>query len=164
MDDLIKKMNGWNPVALRGIPFLPCYALAGAHIQFCAIFPTDHDSKAALKTVSAIYDLSDQKSRAWVMHISLNMLRIIYHLNMQVKGPGHTLYKHLYCRDGFVMIMGSYVWKKCIPACLDIYQHLDGSYALPCAINAKIVNQLRSGFVDLEIRPVCLEVQPETEV
>lgn len=163
-NDLIKKMNGrWNPVALRGIPFLPCYALAGTLIQFCAIFPTESDS-AALKTVSAIYDLSDPKSRVWVMCISLNMLRILHYLKMQLKGPGHSLYKYLYRAVGFVMIMGDFVWKQCTPSCLEVYDHLDGLNPLPCAVNVKRIGCTKGPYVNLEIRPVCLEVQPETEI
>ena len=69
--ELTEKMKGWNTIALRGLPFLPCFAVGGNRLQFCAISPP-------CKIWAGCYvDMAIADQRLSIMRISLNFFRSI---------------------------------------------------------------------------------------
>jgi len=164
--ELLSKMSAWNDKVLRGLPFLPCYALAGTLIQFCAIFPpTDLSPTPLLKDISDTYDLGNEASRLTVMRISLNMFRVFVFLKASMPQAGPSLFK----RDrrgnsgGYIEYMADHVVKKCHPSINEVYDCLQGDNALPCAIKVlRKPNFFTNGMCLLEIRPVCVEVKPRS--
>jgi hypothetical protein len=165
--ELESKMNTWNPVALRGIPFLPCYAVGGRLIQFCALFPPAHSgARPQLRTVSDVFNMSTRFGRMWVMRISINMLRVLRVLRARLPSTVPMLYAaQKRSLGGYIMIMDDFVVKRCKPAAeAGIYECLDpdSESALPCSIRVvRRRDEARAdGMEDLVIRPVCLQVLP----
>ena len=163
--ELEMKMNAWNPVALRGLPFLPCFAVGGRSIQFCALFPPIHDgARPQLRIVSDIFNMSTRFGRMWVMRIALNMLRVLWVLRAKLPSTVPMLYApQRRSLGGYVMIMDDFVQKRCQPAAeSEIYECLnpDSKLRLPCAIRVTRGHTHANGMEDLEIRPVCLQELP----
>ena len=83
--ELTEKINGWNMIALRGLPFLPCFAVGGSRLQFCAVSPpTETERYPTLHECSDIFDMTISDQRLSIMRISLNMLCAISILRAQM--------------------------------------------------------------------------------
>ena len=160
--ELATKMNGWNPVALRGLTFLPCFAVGGRHLQFCAIIPPNSESsKPVVQTVSSIYNTGDLTSRLWIIRMALNMLRVLVSLNRRVMGSQISLYREIRrANDTSIVVMDDHVVKWCRPACAEIYVVL-AEPPLPCATRVTLCREHR-GMHILEIKPVCYPEEPHT--
>jgi hypothetical protein len=168
-NELESKMNGWNPLALQGLPFLPCFAVAGRLIQFCALFPPARDgARPQLRDVSDVFNMATSFGRLWAMRVAFNMLRVLPVLRAKLPSSVPMLYApHSRGLRGFIMIMDDFVAKRCKPAAEGgIYECLDpdSKSPLPCAIRVVREGQPRwNGLEDLVIRPVCRQVLPASE-
>ena len=169
--ELISKMQGWNLVALHGLPFLPCYASGGSVVQFFAICPpVFQHGTPVLYPVSDQYDLAKPLHRLWVLRIALNMLRVFISLRdgMPVFVP--ALYKPIERPSGgTITIMDKHVEKTCLPAPDGVYACLGfgvGATQLPRSITVLDKVALRpkpgraAGMVLLKIAPVCMQDKP----
>uniref|UniRef100_A0A7S0MP89 non-specific serine/threonine protein kinase n=1 Tax=Cryptomonas curvata TaxID=233186 RepID=A0A7S0MP89_9CRYP len=164
--ELLSKMNVWGSIVCRDLPFIPCYALAGASIQFCAIFPpTGQSPTPLLKDISDILDLGNDETRLTVMRISLNMFRVFAFLKAKMTpGPGLFVREPRGDDGGYIEFRADYVLKKCYP-CIDngVYSCLQGDNALPCAVKVICTPKIfDNGMRLLEIRPVCEEKKPRS--
>jgi hypothetical protein len=161
--ELVSKMNGWNSIALRGLPFLPCFAVGGNWIQFCAIFPPMKEGQDLIfRPVSEVYDMHQPNHRLSVFRISLNMLRVLAFLRTLLPEYVPTLYDKCQRTVGHISIMDDFVSKVCKPAPDEVYKALRPGSGLPSAVTVHKVEKQQDGLVRLEIRPVCLEVLPSS--
>jgi hypothetical protein len=161
--ELVTKMNGWNSIALRGLPFLPCFAVGGNRIQFCAIFPPLKEGQDLIfRPVSEEYDMLKPIHRLSIFRISLNMLRVLAFLRNRLPEAVPALYAKILRRVGHITIMDDFVIKVCIPAADEVYEALQPGKGLPCAVTVHKVVKQQDGLVRLEIRPVCIEVLPSS--
>ena len=164
ISELGSKMKGWNPVALRGLPFLPCFAVGGRQIQFCAVSPPlTEGSGPVVKTVSTIYNMGDPTCRLWVMRISLNMLRVLVQFSRKTMLAPMSLYQ-VEARAGgsSIVVMDDCVVKTCFPAREQIYDCLRQPTPLPFATRVTVGKLLKSGMHAVEIRPVCFPEKPQS--
>ena len=165
--ELTAKMNVWNTVALRGLSFLPCFAIAGSQFQICAIsYPSDPCASLRLHECSEAYDMIDPNHRLWIMRISLNMLRCMVALRSQMPQPGEIMPLYLTQdrgNDCSITIMNDHVVKVCNLAPSAVYDLLKESSPLPCAVTVSNLKHLKGTLFKMEIRPVCLQVLPSTQ-
>ena len=164
ISELLSKMNGWNPVALRGLPLLPCFAVGGRHVQFCAIIPPmTEGSRHDLRTVSPIYNTGDSTSRLSIIRMSLNMLRVLVVLSRRVRGSRISLYLQIPRANGSsIAVMDDHVVKCCHPVTAAIYTALANPDQLPFATRITSGKLLPNGMQVLEIRPVCYPEVPRS--
>ena len=164
ISELGSKMKGWNPVALRGLSFLPCFAVGGRHIQFCAVFPPlTEGSEPVVKTVSSIHNMGDPATRLWVIRMSLNMLRVLVYLSRKIMWTPMSLYREVARAGGSsIVVMDECVVKTCVPARPEVYTCLSNPFHLPYATRVTLGKPLKNGMHALEIRPVCFLEAPQS--
>jgi hypothetical protein len=157
-------MRGWNPVALRGLPFIPCIAVGGELLQFCAIHP-GLDGRCTLTVVSDIFNVTVPVQRLHIVRASFNMFRVFVKLRSMMPDIVPQLYTEQVRGDGCsITIMDDHVRKVCRPAKDEIYACLQGSSPLPSSISVTKVRPKRTGGLSvLRITPVCVEIKPDTE-
>jgi hypothetical protein len=162
--ELVAKMRTWNPVALRGLPFLPCFVAAGNLLQFCAILPPSGNSNMKLCDVSDLFNMGDALGCLSIIRASLNMMRVFMCLRKKLPLVVPKLfYQQLRGKDGSsIEIRDDCVIKRCRPAPLAVYENLNDPSSLPCAITVVIGRSMKNGMCCLQIRPVCLEQLPST--
>jgi hypothetical protein len=161
-EELASKMRSWNPVALRGLPFIPCYAVAGEKLQFCAVVHT-FDGTCAVLDASDVYNMRLELDRVRIVRTTFNLFRVLIALRRKMPVTVPPLYKEQARPNGAsITIMDDHVRKVCFPADDGVYECLMGNAAVPFAIriSSKVTRGLR---VALTIVPVCAEVLPETE-
>jgi hypothetical protein len=164
--ELADKMNGWNMVALRGLPFLPCFAVGGKYLQFCAITPPLGASAPQVRTISEVFNMAVPQRRLWIMRLSLNMLRVLVALRKLQAPEVPQLYAEQPRGKGYIIIMDTYVRKVCVPAPPAVYACLGwgpGASQLPCAVTVTRYKERKDGLVALDIQPVCMQALPDTE-
>ena len=151
-------------IALRGLPFLPCFAVGGSRLQFCAVSPpTETERYPTLHECSDIFDMTISDQRLSIMRISLNMLCAISILRAQMPTAAEIvpLYKAIDRGDEcFGTVLDDHVKKICRPAPLSVYDALKG---LPYTIEISNRKDLQNGRVSFQIRPVCIQCLPSTE-
>jgi hypothetical protein len=156
--ELTSKMNGWSAMSLRGLPFLPCFAVAGKWMQFFAICPPScNDALPITSAVSTRLNMTNHIHRMSIMRISCNMMRVFPHLRKRMPTTVPQLYARRKRRTGYIQIMGNYVVKVCIPAPDTIYDTLAKA---PCTIKVMSRVVLSNGLSKLRIEPLCAEVLP----
>jgi hypothetical protein len=165
--DLIAKMSTWNPIAFRGLPFLPCFVASGNLLQFCAIMPPSGRTNMNLCSASDVFNMETTTGCLSIIRASLNMMRIFKCLRKRLPSKVPKLfYRHLRGQDGSsIEIREDCVIKYCHPAPDAIYnclRHEDPS-SIPFAVTVKIgLCPKKNGIARLEIRPVCVEQRPST--
>ena len=162
--ELLAKMSAWNPVALRGLPFLPCFVAAGSLLQFCAVLPPSSNSNAKLCDASDLFDMGDALGCMSILRASLNMMRVFMCLRKKLPLVAPKLfYQQPRRNDGSsIEFRGDCVVKRCRPAPLAVYEALKLPSPLPYAVTIALGRSIRNGIIRLEIRPVCLEQLPST--
>lgn len=165
--ELISKMAVWNPVLHRGLPFLPCYAAAGAIVQFFAISPSHAGSgQCVLTETTPIVHINTGVGRLEVVQYAFNMYRAFVSLRQRM--PRRMLTPFIKQRrpdGGFVIIMEHHVTKVCAPvADPDIYAHLTGANPIVNSVNVELQGLYahNPGYVSLRISPICSPESPET--
>jgi hypothetical protein len=146
ISEFVSKMNGWNPVALRGLPMLPCFAVGGRHIQFCAIIPPRVEGfRHDLRTVSPIYNTGNSTSRLSIIRMSLNMLRVLVVLSRRVWGGQISLCREIpRANDSPIVVMYDHVVKCCPPASAAMHTALASPDHLPFATRVTPGKRLRN--------------------
>ena len=163
--ELVSKMAGWNTIALRGLPFLPCFAVGGERLQFCAIF-CDRSGACALAEVSEIFNMRVPLQRVAIVRASFNLFRVIVALRRRMPAYVPPLYKKQPRLEGFVEVRDDHVRKVCRAAPDAVYACLSGAQRIPSAVSVEVLRPQRprsDGLVELRIEPVCLEVTPSSE-
>jgi hypothetical protein len=74
--ELKTKMSGWDPHIMRGIPFLPCYAVGGQLLQF-AVLVGEPDGGVRVEVVSDPLSLVTPGDRLRILAASFNLFRIL---------------------------------------------------------------------------------------
>ena len=166
MQDLVEKMSVWNPVALRGLPFLPCYAVGGRWLVFCAVYQR-YDS-IVVEKVSAVYNMTVSAHRVLIVIHAFNLYKCMISLRSVMPQHVPSLYVDQVRTRGTIRVLDDHVLKKCVPADDDVYVAVA---SLPFAVTiSRVPNgeeaKCASGCVQLKITPVCLERLPlnETEL
>ena len=112
--ELTSKMAYWNPIAFRGMPFLPCYVIAGSCLQFHAIFPPQKHDKPVSGPISITFDLSVPVDRLRALGVTFNLFRIMKQLVSMCESP-IPLYRKLHENSlgEHVVILDDHV-EKCV--------------------------------------------------
>ena len=165
MGELTSKMTGgWNPVAMRGLPFLPCYAAGGEFIQFAIVCPGPGTS-ACIQVVSDRISMMRPVGRLRIMHIAINFFRVMAWLSRRIPSGRLRLYQKLPRGDRgeFVIINDDHVEKRAfITAPAGMYQLLaDGS--IPNAIHVEPFVRVESGLSKLIMKPIGIMRLPKSE-
>ena len=163
--ELVSKMVGWNVVALHGLPFLPCFAVGGEQLQFCAIV-RDRSGACALAEVSEIFNMRVPLQRVDIVRATINLFRVIVALRRLMPDHVPPLYKEQPRFEGFVEVRDDHVRKVCRMAPDAVYACLSGAERIPAAVSVEVLHlqrPRRDGLVELRITPVCLEVMPSDE-
>ena len=130
--ELASKMPRWNAHIMAGIPFLPCYAVAGPIVQFAVVYCAP-DGAARVETVTSTMVISSTSGRLRIVAASMNMMRIIVALGARMPAHVWPLYKAQPRHDGgSITVFPGHVVKRCLrPAPDDVYEALKG---VPCAV------------------------------
>lgn len=97
--ELASKMPRWNAHIMAGIPFLPCYAVAGPIVQFAVVYCAP-DGAARVETVTSTMVISSTSGRLRIVAASMNMMRIIVALGARMPAHVWPLYKAQPRHDG----------------------------------------------------------------
>ena len=161
-EELASKMKSWNPVALRGLPFIPCYAVGGEKLQFCAIVPNS-DGTCGVYDASDVFDMYLALDRLHIVRTSFNLFRVLISLRRMMPATVPSLYKMQPRPNGAsITVMDDDVRKVCYPAENGVYECLMGDARIPFAIC--IAKKVQKGArVALTIKPVCAQVMPKAE-
>ncbi len=93
LHELLAKMNGgWNSLAMRGMPFLPCYAVGGELLQFAVVLPPTGGAAISVVTVSDRFLLTTPQGRLGVVKAACNMYRIFVWLRSRMSSDPVPLY------------------------------------------------------------------------
>ena len=162
--ELVSKMVGWNVIALHGLPFLPCFAVGGERLQFCAIV-RDRSGACDLVVVSEIFNMRVPLQRVAIVRATFNLFRVIVALRRHMPAYVPPLYNKQPRFEGFVEVCDNHVRKVCRAAPDAVYACLSGAQRIPSAVSVEVVRQRprSDGLVELRIEPVCLEVMPSSE-
>ena len=161
--ELVSKMACWNAVALRGLPFLPCFAVGGELLQFCA-GSRDSSGSCALAEVSEVFNMRVPLDRVSIVRATFNLFRVIVALRRLMPARVPPLYLKQRRFEGFVEVRDDHVRKVCSAAPDAVYACLSGAQRIPSAVSVEVVPRPRAdGLVELRIEPVCLEEVPSSE-
>ena len=163
--ELVDKMNGgWNPLAMRGMPFLPCYAVGGELLQFALVLPPSGGSAMRVVTVSDEFVLTTPKGRFGAVKAACNMYRIMVWLRSRMPQDAVQLYaKQPRTDGGSITVFDNHVVKLTrTVASVDVYAAVA---QVPHAIRITDVKRARnsSGLSRLHLEPVALERKPRDE-
>ena len=165
LDELVSKMNGgWNPLAMRGAPFLPCYAVGGELLQFAVVVPPTGGAGTRAVTVSDQFVLSTAQGRLSVVRAACNMFRILVWLRSSMPGDSLPLYAEQMRSDGgSITVFDDHVIKRTLTIADDaVYAAV---LQLPHAIRVTVISRHgRGGFSRLRLQPVAIERRPRSEV
>lgn len=159
--ELASKMKAWNPVTLRGLPFVPCYAVGGLSLQFCAVV-RGVDGRCRVEDASEVFDMSSQLHRLQIVRMALNMFRVLVALRRIMPPDVPPLYTKQ-AREGgaYVMIMDDHVVKRCKPEDSAIYALLaPNAAAIPNCVAVQVQHTTAAGDMILHITPVCSLSKP----
>lgn len=162
--ELRTKMKGWNPLALQGLPFLPCFAAAGATIAFAAVLPPTAIGRSPTVTeLDLCFTVSTAVGRLHVLKTALNMLGVFANLRRKMPEVVLPLYERIPRTTGSITVYDDFVYKECVPAAAEVYELLgcgEGSSMTPNAIQVLEKKQVGNGLWRLKIVPVCIEHLP----
>lgn len=166
-EELAKKMKGWNPIAMRGLNYLPCYAVGGEMLQFCAVAPNCDGLTCSVHTVSDEFNMNVPLQRVEIVKAAFNMFRVLISLRRKMPQYVPTLYTEQKRDDNTtITIMDDHVLKYCQPTLLEIYACLSGEDKIRCTVSIEVKEKrgkVSSRFITLIIKPVCIEVLPSNE-
>ena len=165
MDALRDKTVSWNPLVMRGMPFLPCYAVGGHLIQFALLLPGPGPS-VRIEAVTEVLSMASPSDRLRVLATSFNLFRLIVWLRARMPLTVPKLYARQPRRDGgSITVYEDHVVKRCrVTAPADVYKRLQAG-AIPCAVRVTehALGTRDGALARLVIRPVALEMRPHDE-
>ena len=166
LQELKSKMRCWNTLAMRGMPFLPCFAVGGEMLQF-ALLLSEPGGGIRLETVSDPLCMALPADRLRIMSASFNLFRVIVALRARMPHAILPLYEtQLRVGGGSVTVLDDCVVKRCRrlapPA---VYNLLASGATIPCAIRVTSCRELSADapLARLEMRPVGLQTSPGGE-
>lgn len=168
LNELSSKMTGWNPVALRGLPFLPAFALARHSLQFVALYP-DNGGIVRMRTVLRCWDLSIVWHRFSVLRAAMNMARVFVALRRLLPREVIPLYQSILRAGGEMIFYDDHVVKVTTyaapPQLYDLLGRGCPASSIPNTIHVSNTKTRPDGTIQLELRPVCRpHAHPSTEM
>jgi hypothetical protein len=165
LDELVTKMTGgWNALAMRGAPFLPCYAVGGERLQFAVVIPPTCGAATQVVPVTEPFLLSTPQGRLRTIKAACNMFRIIVWLRSRMPEESVPLYVDQKRADGgTVTVFDDHVIKLTTTAASDaVYAAL---LQIPCATRVTDVQRssFSVGLTRLRLQPVAVERKPRDE-
>ena len=163
--ELASKMNGWNTVALNGLAFLPCFAVGGELLQFCAVVRTATGA-ITVEDASPAFNMTLDLDRLRIVCAACNMFRVLIALRRRMPAKVPPLYTEQMRSFGTsITVMDNHVVKKCWPAPDGVYACLEGEGAIPCAIRvtSRVAPNGPGGMTHIKMVPVCAEAMPDSE-
>ena len=162
---LLSKMNGWNALVMRGLPFLPCFAVGGHLLQFAIVFGGPGGS-ACIERVTEPMPMSSGRDRLRIVEMSVKFFSILAMLRTKIPAHVIPLYEEQRRADGgSVTVFADHVIKRCIrTAPAAVYEALKAG-EIPhavCVIEHKPLYGT-SKLAYLKLQPVCVEVLPSDE-
>jgi hypothetical protein len=162
--ELASKMKGWNTVALSGLALLPCFAVGGELLQFCAIV-RNADGSLAVKDALPVFNMNVDLDRLRIVCAACNMFRVLVALRRRMHAKVPPLYTAQVRSCGTsITVMDTHVVKKCWPAPDGVYACLEGEGSIPCAI--RVISRITpagGGMTHIKMEPVCVEALPDSE-
>jgi hypothetical protein len=166
LQELLAKMNGgWNPLAMRGMPFLPCYAVGGELLQFAVVLPPTGGAAMSVVTVSHQFILTTPQGRLGVVKAACNMFRILVWLQSRMPVDPVQLYVEQKRLDGgSITVYDNHVVKLTRTVAAEaVYVAVS---QIPHAIRIAEVKPPRfggDGMTRLKLEPVAIERLPRDE-
>lgn len=162
--ELASKMKGWNAVALSGLAFLPCFAVGGEQLQFCAVV-RNADGSLAVEDASPVFNMNVDLDRLRIVCAACNMFRVLVALRRRMPAKVPPLYTAQVRPCGTsITVMDDHVVKKCWPAPDGVYACLEGEGSIPCAIRVTSrITPAGGGMTHIKMEPVCVEALPDSE-
>lgn len=165
LDELVTKMlGGWNPVAMRGLPFLPCFAAGGTFLQFAIVSPGP-GATAHVQSVSDPISMITPVGRLHILRVAFKMFRLLVWLSGKITPGTLRLYKKQLRGDRgeSVMITPDHVVKRAfVTAPADLYARL-ATASIPSAVSVDSFERVDDGLSKLVSRPVGIERLPVSE-
>lgn len=165
MDELVRKMTGgWNPVAMRGLPFLPAFAVGGEFIQFAVVFPGP-GAAASVESISEPITMMTPVGRLRIMHIAFNLFRVMAWLRRLISPGSLRLYTKLRRGDRgeYVIVNDDHVEKRAFAtAPADLYELLAAA-SIPCAVRVDPFARVDGVLSKLIVRPVGIARLPRSD-
>lgn len=164
--ELASKMRGWNTLVMRGVPFLPCFAVGGHLIQFAVVHGGPNNT-VRVETVTDPMPMSTGRDRLRVVAASFNMFRVMTWLRERMPDHVIPLYVEQPRADGgSVTVFDDHVIKRCMRvAPQGLYDALAPGGGIPCAVH--VVEHTRPSaehpLARLKLQPVALQALPRDE-
>jgi hypothetical protein len=167
LSELQSKMSTWNPLVMRGMPFLPCFAVGGDLIQFALLTPGPPVGSVRLEAVTDTLSMRVPADRLRVLAVSFNMFRILVWLRGRMPDVAvmPLFQPQLRSDGGSITVFDDHVVKRCaVLAPAAVYNCL-ASGAIPCAVRVLDVKPATAPhlFARLKLQPVALEAKPRDE-
>ena len=165
LEELKSKMSTWNPLTMRGMPFLPCYAVGGELLQF-AILYTNAGGGIHLETVSDPLNMSVPHDRLRILSASLQFFRVFVWLRARMPPSVIPLYVEQRRDDGgSVTVYDDHVVKHTRRLGAPGVYGLLAAGTIPCAVRVTSCREPcdATPFARLEMTPVGLQVLPGNE-
>lgn len=165
--DLLEKMTGGNVLALSGLPYLLCYAVAGPQLQFFALH--EHNSAGIvsmeLTPISDILYINELVGRAAAVVHTFNIFRLLSRLMHCVRHSTGVPFGVTNVRGTRELHIDRQVVKVCKPtASRDVAEELYSRLAAGLPHCIRVLKQRWSGTarVSLTMAPVAMQTAPKT--
>lgn len=167
-DDLVAKMTAGNVLALSGLPYLLCHAVAGTNLQFFALHERRAEDTVSLhlRPLTRVLKMDNLRDRGTAVVAVCNTFRLLCRLKDGVRRSAGLAFG-VWHRRGRRKLLLEYhqVTKKCEPAAPKATaEELYGKLAdgLPCCIRVVQQDWSASGRVRLVMTPVAMQTRPMT--
>ncbi len=161
LDELASKMNVWNAVVMRGMPFLPCFAVGGKLIQF-AVVRSGPGGVACVEPVTDPMSMASPRDRLRVVATAFNMFRILAALRARMPAHVIPLYKEQRRADGSVTVFDDHVIKTCRCVAPEVVYDALMSGDIPCAVRVleRTLPSAAHPLARFKLSPVALQTLP----
>ena len=161
LDELASKMNVWNAVIMRGMPFLPCFAVGGELIQF-AVVRSGPAGVACVEPVTDQMSMASPRDRLRVVATAFNMFRIL--ASLRARMPAHIipLYEKQQRADGTVTVFDDHVVKTCRRVAPEAVYDALASGDIPCAVRVleRTLPSVAYPLARFKLSPVAFQTLP----
>lgn len=164
LQELASKMRVWNPLVMRGMPLLPCFAVGGHLIQF-AVVRSGPAGKACVEPVTDPISMATPRDRLRVVALAFNMFRIITALRAHTPPHVIPLYKEQPRADGSITVFDDYVIKRCRRVAPTAVYDALAAAAIPCAVRVVeyAAPSAERPLARLKLAPVAVQMLPGDE-
>jgi hypothetical protein len=165
LNELVSKMHGWNALVMRGVPFLPCFAVGGHLIQFAVVYAGPNGT-ACMETVTEPMPMATGRDRLRVVATSFNTFRIMTWLRARMPAHVIPLYVEQPRADGgSVTVFDDHVVKRCRRVAPEALYDALAAGAIPCAVRVveRTLPSAERPFACLKLQPVAVQMLPHDE-